>query len=483
MSVLDTCCFFLSVTNIHTPPSLPPSVLLRHICVAAKIPHVTKLAQDAIRDGKCVVIGLLSTGEAVAKRYVKNRAGSAARTAAAAALGGAGGGGGGGRGGGRPARKSAEKVVSYKAMLGSDSEEEEEGGKEGGKEGEDTKMEVGAGAGGGKGKEKAKARRSSASSSALDDDDEEYKGKSDEEEEEEGGGGGAAAVAGAKKGGGGGRRRSRAGDDDDEEEEDSEGEEDEDGGEDEDDDGFVGIESTLLDLIKKYVPDMGLCQKPDVPFNYSEKKAYLIDRVRAQDLPQFPLDDLILSLGGHGKVAEITGRKCRLGYDRDGNPVEISRAKTLGVSQKRVNIEEMRAFQAGGKLVAIISDAGSTGISLHADRRAKNQRRRVHMTLEIPYNSSSFVQQLGRSHRSNQVSGVRFSCVCLLPPRQVLALPPSLPPFFPPSVGPNINASLIYLTPPSLPPSLPPFQPQYMTVVTDLPGEIRFAAVSARGPG
>jgi len=482
--VLDTCCFFLSVTNIHTPPSLPPSVLLRHICVAAKIPHVTKLAQDAIRDGKCVVIGLLSTGEAVAKRYVKNRAGSAARTAAAAALGGAGGGGGGGRGGGRPARKSAEKVVSYKAMLGSDSEEEEEGGKEGGKEGEDTKMEVGAGAGGGKGKAKAKARRSSASSSALDDDDEEYKGKSDEEEEEEGGGGGAAAVAGAKKGGGGGRRRSRAGDDDDEEEEeDSEGEEEEDGGEDEDDDGFVGIESTLLDLIKKYVPDMGLCQKPDVPFNYSEKKAYLIDRVRAQDLPQFPLDDLILSLGGHGKVAEITGRKCRLGYDRDGNPVEISRAKTLGVSQKRVNIEEMRAFQAGGKLVAIISDAGSTGISLHADRRAKNQRRRVHMTLEIPYNSSSFVQQLGRSHRSNQVSGVRFSCVCLLPPRQVLALPPSLPPFFPPSVGPNINASLIYLTPPSLPPSLPPFQPQYMTVVTDLPGEIRFAAVSARGPG
>ena len=482
--MLDTCCFFLSVTNIHTPPSLPPSVLLRHICVAAKIPHVTKLAQDAIRDGKCVVIGLLSTGEAVAKRYVKNRAGSAARTAAAAALGGAGGGGGGGRGGGRPARKSAEKVVSYKAMLGSDSEEEEEGGKEGGKEGEDTKMEVGAGAGGGKGKEKAKARRSSASSSALDDDDEEYKGKSDEEEEEEGGGAAAAAVAGAKKGGGGGRRRSRAGDDDDEEEEeDSEGEEDEDGGEDEDDDGFVGIESTLLDLIKKYVPDMGLCQKPDVPFNYSEKKAYLIDRVRAQDLPQFPLDDLILSLGGHGKVAEITGRKCRLGYDRDGNPVEISRAKTLGVSQKRVNIEEMRAFQAGGKLVAIISDAGSTGISLHADRRAKNQRRRVHMTLEIPYNSSSFVQQLGRSHRSNQVSGVRFSCVCLLPPRQVLALPPSLPPFFPPSVGPNINASLIYLTPPSLPPSLPPFQPQYMTVVTDLPGEIRFAAVSARGPG
>lgn len=353
---------------------------------------MTKLAKDAIRDGKCVVIGLLSTGEAVAKRYVKNRASSVARTAAAvAALGGD---------GERPARKSAKKVVSYKAMLESDSEEEK--GKGEGKEG-DVKREIGDGGGdggGGRGTATAKGRRSSASSGALDDDeDEEYKGDSgeeeDEEEKEKKKEGGGAATKGKR------RRRSRTGNDEGLDEDDA-------------DAGFVGIESTLLDLIKKYVPDQGLCRDSDVPFNYSTKKAYLIDRVRAQELPQFPLDDLIEQLGGHEKVAEITGRKCRLGFDRHGNPIEISRAKTLGVSQKRVNVEEMRAFQAGEKLVAIISDAGSTGISLHADRRAKNQRRRVHMTLEIPYNSSSFVQQLGRSHRSNQVSGVgSFSFVYL----------------------------------------------------------------------
>ena len=373
-------------------------------------------------------------------------------------------------------------------------EEEEEEEKEGG--------------GGGKGDSGSDSGSSSSSSSSSssdsDDEDEEEEeeegdnaeeidlcssssdsSSDEEEEEEEGGGGGAAAAAAAKKGGGG-RRRSPAGGDDDDEEEEEGGKEDEGPEEDDDDDGFVGIESTLLDLIKKYVPDQGLCEQPDVPFNYSEKKAYLIDRVKAQDLPQFPLDELIELLGGHRKVAEITGRKCRLGYDRDGNPIEISRAKTLGVSQKRVNIEEMRAFQAGEKLVAIISDAGSTGISLHADRRAKNQRRRVHMTLEIPYNSSSFVQQLGRSHRSNQVSGV---CMFLLrvfvdnapTPR---ACPPSLPPSLLP-LGLKINALLTRPTPPSLPlflpPSLPPFQPEYMTVVTDLPGEIRFAAVSVSG--
>jgi hypothetical protein len=32
----------------------------------------------------------------------------------------------------------------------------------------------------------------------------------------------------------------------------------------------------------------------------------------------------------------------------------------------------------------------------------------VHITVEIPFNSSAFVQQLGRTHRSNQVSGPEY---------------------------------------------------------------------------
>jgi hypothetical protein len=141
-----------------------------------------------------------------------------------------------------------------------------------------------------------------------------------------------------------------------------------------------------LEIIKKHVPDRGQGRysgEDGETFDYAVRKKELMNKVKAQQLPQFPLDDLIHQLGGASKVAEITGRKCRVEFNRLGEPVQISRAKALRVAEKNVNIHEMRAFQAGEKLVAIISEAGSTGISLHADRRAKNQRRRVHMTIEV----------------------------------------------------------------------------------------------------
>ncbi|CAN8016820.1 unnamed protein product [Ixodes persulcatus] len=146
----------------------------------------------------------------------------------------------------------------------------------------------------------------------------------------------------------------------------------------------------------------------------SEKKAAamkqeLLDRLErlGDKLPPNTLDQLIDELGGPDNVAEMTGRKGRV-VSTDNGTIQYESRSEVDVPLETLNLTEKQRFMDGEKHIAIISEAASSGISLQSDRRAKNQARRVHITLELPWSADRAVQQFGRTHRSNQVNAPEY---------------------------------------------------------------------------
>lgn len=187
-----------------------------------------------------------------------------------------------------------------------------------------------------------------------------------------------------------------------------------------------------------------------------KRRNQLLESVRSLDLPPNPLDDIIDRLGGVENVAEMTGRTGRVLRTKSGKYKFVKRCggqskqKSYGLSvpisaedeNDRLNIVEKRSWMDGKKSVAIISDAASTGISLHADSRCKSShKRRVHFTIEVnelflfcesvlychllicvdvftisiihqlPWAADKAIQQLGRSHRSGQETAPIYKMV------------------------------------------------------------------------
>jgi hypothetical protein len=132
-------------------------------------------------------------------------------------------------------------------------------------------------------------------------------------------------------------------------------------------------------------------------------KQKVMDGISGLTLPDNPLDQFVNHFGGD-RVAEMTGRKKRLMRNAKTGKTEYVKRAGDGVAADKVNLAEMEAFQSGKKRIAVISRAASTGISLHASNRAKNQQRRRQIAVELDWSADSEMQTFGRSHRSDQAS-------------------------------------------------------------------------------
>ena len=184
----------------------------------------------------------------------------------------------------------------------------------------------------------------------------------------------------------------------------------------------------LVELVEKYFPiqeyqevqnetGTGVVRVPmthpdGTPVINRENKATqdrLLDTIGNLRMPANPMDAMVNYFGSN-KVAEITGRSKRIeGGKYDPRTKSLIGGKYVTKTIKGVNKDnqrraEIQAFQSGKKRVAVISGAASTGISLHADERAKNQQRRVFYAMQLSWSADTQMQSFGRVHRAFQAS-------------------------------------------------------------------------------
>jgi hypothetical protein len=120
--------------------------------------------------------------------------------------------------------------------------------------------------------------------------------------------------------------------------------------------------------------------------------------------PVSPIDYMHNALKKAGyKTDEITGRNMSIDYSGD---IPILRGRTSDIAQ-RVNAVD--GFNNGDTDVIILNQAGSTGLSLHASTKFRNQQKRHMIIVQPEKNIDTHMQMLGRVHRTGQIDTPTYS--------------------------------------------------------------------------
>lgn len=138
--------------------------------------------------------------------------------------------------------------------------------------------------------------------------------------------------------------------------------------------------------------------KPILNAEALEMRDELLARIGELKVPHAPLEQ-ILDHFGPEMVAELTGRSRRV----------VSRADAAGIHKKVIEprskahvMADLAAFQDDRKRIAVLSNAGNTGIDLHAGLKLPNQRLRRFYIVQAGWSAKEATQACGRPHRSNQ---------------------------------------------------------------------------------
>lgn len=137
---------------------------------------------------------------------------------------------------------------------------------------------------------------------------------------------------------------------------------------------------------------------------YDDAQA-IIDRLKLT-IPVSPIDWMREQVTKAGySVMEITGRNLSVDYSDPKNP----KLDVIDPLEQKDKVRTTRMFNDGTLDAIILNVAGSTGISLHASERFRDQRQRHMVVAQAAQDINIFMQMLGRVHRTGQVALPKYT--------------------------------------------------------------------------
>jgi hypothetical protein len=167
---------------------------------------------------------------------------------------------------------------------------------------------------------------------------------------------------------------------------------------------------------RKYITDDMLGPEGIAAFKRAQEQ---IRSLNFGAIPGSPIDHLHARLHAAGyKVGEITGRSATIDYTAPAKGA-VYRVRPQAEKSKGSVVKTIERFNGGAANrpvpqdqrldVLIINQSGATGLSLHASEKFADQRRRRMIIAQAERNIDTFMQMLGRVHRTGQVIPPAYS--------------------------------------------------------------------------